>query len=531
MAQRVTTKALQIHGGYGYTKEYPVERNFRDARITEIYEGTSEIHRLIIAREIFKDSGLVIGRWSGSRWRSGMGQTRMFRDRVVSMEQTLEGGEKHLELLKALCLEAFPEFGYREHALDHERDLFVVVLEASDGRRKTVGWTRMTLFDAERLPRAGRRAQRPAAREAGRVPARARGPARDPRDLPPPRGGLDRHAGAAPVAPASASRRPRRRPRPPERAPQGRPAPPRPAGRRPPGPRHVPASGPGRSGAPCQPTGRRPAFGRGSSLGLAPALAAPPAPRRRRTVAARAPRRRGRHELRAHGGSAPHPRGRSRVRRIGDRSRRRRAGEEAGVSAGHPRRRLSEMGILGMMVPEEYGGAGADALSYILAVEELARVCASTAVIVSVNNSVACYPIWKFGSAEQKKTILTELASGRALGAYALTEPQSGSDAANQKTRAVRDGDSLRPGRGEGLDHERRRGQVVRRHGDDGAGARHPRHHGVSWSRPRTRVCGSGRPRTRWGCAPRRPRRSFWRACACPCRGASAKKGRGSRSR
>src|SRR5207248_8664185 len=61
MAQRVTTKALQIHGGYGYTKEYPVERNFRDARITEIYEGTSEIHRLIIAREIFKDTRLTIG--------------------------------------------------------------------------------------------------------------------------------------------------------------------------------------------------------------------------------------------------------------------------------------------------------------------------------------------------------------------------------------------------------------------------------------------------------------------------------------
>jgi len=61
MAQRVTTKALQIHGGYGYTKEYPVERNFRDARITEIYEGTSEIHRLIIAREVFKDAGLAIG--------------------------------------------------------------------------------------------------------------------------------------------------------------------------------------------------------------------------------------------------------------------------------------------------------------------------------------------------------------------------------------------------------------------------------------------------------------------------------------
>lgn len=104
--------------------------------------------------------------------------------------------------------------------------------------------------------------------------------------------------------------------------------------------------------------------------------------------------------------------------------------------------KLAEMGILGMMVPEAYGGGGADALSYVLAVEELARVCASTAVIVSVNNSVACYPIWKFGNEEQKTTILADLASGRALGAYALTEPQSGSDAANQKTRAVRDGSS-----------------------------------------------------------------------------------------
>jgi len=104
-------------------------------------------------------------------------------------------------------------------------------------------------------------------------------------------------------------------------------------------------------------------------------------------------------------------------------------------------RGLAQMGILGMMVPEQYGGAGVDALSYVLAIEELARVCPSTAVIVSVNNSVFCYPLWKFGTEEQKKSILTEVASGRCLGAYALTEPQSGSDAANQKTRAVRDGD------------------------------------------------------------------------------------------
>ena len=103
--------------------------------------------------------------------------------------------------------------------------------------------------------------------------------------------------------------------------------------------------------------------------------------------------------------------------------------------------KMGEMGILGMMVPEEHGGAGLDALSYILAVEELARVCASTAVIMSVNNSVFCYPIWKYGSDRQKREILSEVASGRSLGAYALSEPQSGSDAANQKTRARRDGD------------------------------------------------------------------------------------------
>jgi hypothetical protein len=76
----------------------------------------------------------------------------MFRDRVVSMEQTLEGGEKNLEFLKSICREAFPDFEYRAHSLDHERDLFVMTVEAPDGRRKTIGWTRMVLFDAERLP-------------------------------------------------------------------------------------------------------------------------------------------------------------------------------------------------------------------------------------------------------------------------------------------------------------------------------------------------------------------------------------------
>jgi hypothetical protein len=76
----------------------------------------------------------------------------MFRDRIVSMEQTFEGGEKHLELLKTLCHEAMPEFEYAGHFLDHERDLFVMDLATRDGRKKRVSWTRMVLFDAERIP-------------------------------------------------------------------------------------------------------------------------------------------------------------------------------------------------------------------------------------------------------------------------------------------------------------------------------------------------------------------------------------------
>jgi len=100
--------------------------------------------------------------------------------------------------------------------------------------------------------------------------------------------------------------------------------------------------------------------------------------------------------------------------------------------------KMGELGLLGMIVPAEYGGSGVDALSYVLAIQEVARVDASVAVIMSVTNSVACYPIWKFGSEEQKTTVLAELASGQCIGAYALTEPQSGSDAGNQKTRAER---------------------------------------------------------------------------------------------
>jgi len=76
----------------------------------------------------------------------------MFRDRVVSMEQTFEGGEKYLPLLKDICAEALPGFELREHSLEHERDLFVMDLENAEGVRRRICWTRMVLFDAERIP-------------------------------------------------------------------------------------------------------------------------------------------------------------------------------------------------------------------------------------------------------------------------------------------------------------------------------------------------------------------------------------------
>lgn len=102
---------------------------------------------------------------------------------------------------------------------------------------------------------------------------------------------------------------------------------------------------------------------------------------------------------------------------------------------------LAELGLLGMIIPEEYGGAGFDTVSYALALEEIAKADSSVAVIVSVTNSVCCYPILSFGTEEQKQKYLVPLAKGEKLGAFCLSEPQAGSDATNQKTRAIEDGD------------------------------------------------------------------------------------------
>jgi alkylation response protein AidB-like acyl-CoA dehydrogenase len=99
-------------------------------------------------------------------------------------------------------------------------------------------------------------------------------------------------------------------------------------------------------------------------------------------------------------------------------------------------REMAALNLMGMCVPEDFGGAAMDMLSYVLALEEISKACASTGVIMSVNNSLACEPIKTFGNTEQKKKYLKPLAMGEKLGCYALTEPNAGTDAANQQTRA-----------------------------------------------------------------------------------------------
>jgi alkylation response protein AidB-like acyl-CoA dehydrogenase len=105
-------------------------------------------------------------------------------------------------------------------------------------------------------------------------------------------------------------------------------------------------------------------------------------------------------------------------------------------------RELGEMGLTGVFIPEEYGGGGMDTVSYCIVLEEIARAEAALAAVLSVNNSLDCYPIFAFGTEAQKRTYLTELARGRKLGCYCLTEPTAGSDAASLRTAARRDGSS-----------------------------------------------------------------------------------------
>ena len=103
--------------------------------------------------------------------------------------------------------------------------------------------------------------------------------------------------------------------------------------------------------------------------------------------------------------------------------------------------KMAELNLMGIAIPDVYGGGGADIVSYAVALEEISRGCASVGVIMSGNNSLVCDPIYTFGTEEQKKKYLTPLASGKKLGCFGLTEPEAGSDAAAQKTTAVLQGD------------------------------------------------------------------------------------------
>lgn len=108
--------------------------------------------------------------------------------------------------------------------------------------------------------------------------------------------------------------------------------------------------------------------------------------------------------------------------------------------------KLAELGFMGMMINPEYGGAGLDAVSYVLAMEEISKVDASVSVCMSVNNSLVCYGLQEFGTEEQKQKYLTPLAQGKKddelyIGAFLLSEPEAGSDATHQRTTAVKDGD------------------------------------------------------------------------------------------
>lgn len=115
--------------------------------------------------------------------------------------------------------------------------------------------------------------------------------------------------------------------------------------------------------------------------------------------------------------------------------------DESGEFPSATIKKMGELGFMGIEIPEEYGGAGMDTLSYVIALEEICKADAAHGTIMSVNNSLFCYGIHRFGTEMQKQKYLKQAASGKAVGAYSLTEPMSGSDAGTMRTKAVNDGD------------------------------------------------------------------------------------------
>ncbi|HEV8226932.1 MAG TPA: acyl-CoA dehydrogenase [Methylomirabilota bacterium] len=140
-------------------------------------------------------------------------------------------------------------------------------------------------------------------------------------------------------------------------------------------------------------------------------------------------------------------------------------------------RRMGELGLMGIAIPEAWGGSGGDTVAYAVALEEVSRGCASHGAIMSVNNSLYCEPVAKFGTDEQKRRFLSPFAAGQKLGCFSLTEPEAGSDATNQNTLARRDGDAyVLDGRKIFVTNGREAGAVLVFAQTDRAKA----HHGVS---------------------------------------------------
>ena len=154
-------------------------------------------------------------------------------------------------------------------------------------------------------------------------------------------------------------------------------------------------------------------------------------------------------------------------------------------------KKMAKLGMMGIYFPKEYGGAGADVLSYVMAVEEMSKVCGTTGVIISAHTSLCCAPIYENGTEEQKKYYLPKLCSGEWIGAFGLTEPGAGTDAQGQQTTAVLDekGENWIQ-RLQDLHHQRRLRQRVRRSlpspalPPTSAAARRRRSPPSSWSAP-----------------------------------------------
>ncbi|NOZ05420.1 MAG: acyl-CoA dehydrogenase [Chloroflexi bacterium] len=115
--------------------------------------------------------------------------------------------------------------------------------------------------------------------------------------------------------------------------------------------------------------------------------------------------------------------------------------DESGEFPAETIRKMGELGLMGIEIPPEYGGGGLDTLCYVLAMEEISKADAAHGTIMSVNNSLFCHALYKYGTEKQKQKYLIPVASGEVVGAYSLTEPMSGSDAGTMRSRAVRDGD------------------------------------------------------------------------------------------